>query len=338
MTSVQTGLKYFFFVILGYLFFLIIKPFLPAIILALVFTIAFFPLLRFLKGKLNINKTLSTTMVFVLTILFIIGPIAVLIGLIAKEAIIFATGPDLQTLIQFVHDLDSITVFGYLINLETIKAALLGVIGNIGQIAAYLGSEAFGKVMGFSFQFFVFLFLYLFLLLDGEEFVKYSKKILPFTKKQTDVLFEKFEYVAKTVFQGNLLAAVFSGIAATIGFSIFGLQAVLIWGILAGILSLIPTIGTLVIYGIATLILSFTSSFPWMLAPILYYLVVEIGLIQSFIKPKLIDERMQIHPVLVFIALVGGVVAFGSIGIIYGPLIVVLFITIFDFIVVTENK
>lgn len=338
MTSVQTGIKYLFFVILAYLFFLIIKPFLGAIILAVVFAIAMFPLLKFLQRKLKIKNTISTTIVFILTIIFIIGPVALLIGLITKEAITFATGQDLKNLILFVKEMDQLVLFGYSIDLETVKNAILGVLGNIGQIAAFLGSEAFGKFLGFSFQFFVFLFIYLFLLLDGEDFIKYSKKILPFTKNQTDVLFEKFEYIATTVFRGNLLSAVISGIAAAIGFSVFGLQAVLIWGILAGILSLIPTIGTLVIYGIATLILSFTSPFPWLLAPIIYYLAVEIGLIQSFIKPKLIDEKMKIHPILVFMALVGGVSVFGSIGIIYGPLIVVLFITMFDFIVVTENK
>ncbi len=176
------------------------------------------------------------------------------------------------------------------------------------------------------------------MLLDGEDFVNYSKRISPFTKKQNDIFFKKFENVARTVFQGNLLAAVLSGLAAMIGFSIFGLQAALIWGILAGILSLVPTIGTLVVYGIGSLILSFGSPFPWILAPLLYYLFVEIGLIQSFIKPKLIDEKIKIHPILIFLSLVGGVSVFGSIGIIYGPIIVVLFITMFDFIIVTEKK
>ncbi|MBA4336261.1 hypothetical protein C0416_00620 [bacterium] len=338
MTSAQTGIKYFFFIILAYLFFIVVKPFLGAIILATVFAIAFFPLLKLSQKKLKLNKGVSTAIIFVLTILFIIGPIALLLGLVAKEAIIFATGPDLQALIKFVADLQSITVFGYEVSLESTKSAILGALGNIGQIVAFLGSGAFGKLLNFSFQFFVFLFLYLFLLLDGEDFVNYSKKIFPFTKKQNEVFFDKFEHVSRTVFQGNLLSAVFSAVAAIIGFMIFGLQAALIWGILAGILSLVPTIGTLVVYGIGSLILSFTSPFPWMLAPILYYLVVEIILIQSFLKPKLIDERIKIHPIFVFISLVGGVSVFGSIGIIYGPLIVVLFITMFDFIVVTEKK
>jgi len=338
MPSVQTSIKYFLFIVFTYLFFLIIQPFLPAIVLALVFAIAFFPSLKFLQKRLRMNKIVSTITIFILTILFIIGPIAILIGLITKEAIAFATGPDLQALIKFISEIKSIDIFKYTLSLESIKATLIGAIGNIGQIVAFLGSEAFGKFVSFSFQFFVFLFLYLFLLLDGEDFVNYSKRISPFTKKQNEVFFKKFGNVARTVFRGNLLTAVLSGISAMFAFTIFGLQASLIWGILAGILSLVPTIGTLVVYGIGSLILSFTSGFPWMLAPILYYLVIEIGLIQSFIKPKLIDEKIKIHPVLIFLSLVGGVAVFGSIGIIYGPLIVVLFITMFDFIVVTEKE
>lgn len=338
MPSVQTSIKYFFFIILAYLFYLIIKPFLPAIIMALVFAVAFFPLLKYFQKKLKMKKGLATTLIFILTVLFIIGPLALLIGLIVREAIAFAVSPDLQALIQFIQEIEYIDIFGTRIDLAMVQAALLGALGNIGEIAAWLGSNAFSKLLSFSFQFFVFLFLYLFLLLDGEDFLNYSKKIFPFTKKQNDIFFKKFSHVSRTVFQGNLLAALLSGISAIIAFTFFGLHAALIWGILAGILSLIPTVGTLVIYGIAALIMSFTSPFPWMFVPLVYYLVVEIGLIQSFIKPKLIDEKIKIHPIFIFIALVGGVAVFGSIGMIYGPLIVVLFITMFDFIVVTENK
>ncbi|MBD3156698.1 AI-2E family transporter [Candidatus Peregrinibacteria bacterium] len=338
MITVQAGIKYFFFIVLGYLFFLIIQPFLPAIVLALVFAIGFSPLLTMLQTKAKCNKTLATTGVFIITIIFIITPLALLLGLIAKQAIIFATGPDLQALMKFVNEFESITVFDITINLETIKSSLLGALGSIGETATILGSEIFGRLLNISFQFFVFLFLYFFLLLDGKEFTTYLKKIFPFSKKQNTIFFQRFSHVARTVFRGNLLAALLSGIAAIMAFELFGLQAALIWGILAGILSLIPTIGTLVIYGIASIILSFGTEFPWMLAPLLYFLIMEIGLIQSVIKPKLIDDKMKIHPVLVFLALVGGVSVFGSIGIIYGPLIVVLFITMFDFIVVTENK
>lgn len=338
MITVQTGIKYFFFVVLGYLFFLIIQPFLPAIVLALVCAIGFFPLLKSIQAKTKLNKTLATISVFIITIIFIITPLALLLSLIAKQAIIFATGPDLQALMKFVNEFGSITVFDITINLETIKNSLLGALGSIGQTATILGSEIFGRLLNISFQFFVFLFLYFFLLLDGKEFADYLKKVFPFSKKQNNIFFKRFNHVALTVFRGNLLAAMLSGIAAIIAFELFGLQAALIWGILAGILSLIPAIGTLVVYSIASIILSFDMAFPWMLVPLFYFLIVEIGLIQSVIKPKLIDEKMKIHPVLIFLALVGGINVFGSIGIIYGPLIVVLFITTFDFIVVTENK
>lgn len=338
MPSVHTSIKYVFFVILAYLFFLIIQPFLPAIVMALVFAVAFFPLLKYFQKKLKMKKGLATSLIFVLTFLFIIGPVALLIGLIAKEAISFAFSSELQALIEFIRGLEYLDVFGTRIDLAMVQGALLGALGDVGEFAAWLGANAFSSILSYSFQFFVFLFLYLFLLLDGEDFLNYSKKIFPFTKKQNEIFFKKFSHVSRTVFQGNLLAALLSGISAIIAFTFFGIQAALIWGILAGILSLVPTVGTLVIYGIAALVMSFTSPFPWMFIPLVYYLVVEIGLIQSFIKPKLIDEKIKIHPIFIFISLVGGVTVFGSIGMIYGPLIVVLFITMFDFIVVTEKE
>jgi predicted PurR-regulated permease PerM len=160
-----------------------------------------------------------------------------------------------------------------------------------------------------------------------------SRALLPFTAAQNKKLFEKFFNTSKTVFIGYLISALLSGIAAYIAFTIFGIPGAVIWGLLAGLLSLIPTVGTIVVYLIGTIIAGLTFGIWGIVGFIIYYAIIEAVLLQAVIRPKMVDEKISMHPVLVFFALIGGVTVFGSIGIIYGPLIVVMFVSIFDFIV-----
>ncbi|MFC1647801.1 AI-2E family transporter, partial [Patescibacteria group bacterium] len=109
------------------------------------------------------------------------------------------------------------------------------------------------------------------------------------------------------------------------------------WGLLAGLLSLIPTVGVIVVYLIGTIIAGLTFGVWGVLGFIAFYVVVEAIGMQAVLRPKMVDEKISMHPILVFFSLIGGISAFGSIGIIYGPLIMVMFISIFDFIVGTKH-
>jgi len=201
--------------------------------------------------------------------------------------------------------------------------------GMIYEVA--LGAGA--AISGYILLFFVFIFLYFYFLKDGELILDKLKKLMPFEKKQNQFLMEEIEHTAKTVIVGNLGTAVISGVVAYIGFVLLGLEGALIWALLAAILSLIPTIGSLVVYIIAGLILGLLGGWYMAVALVVYYILAEVFFVQSYIKPKLVEEKFGVHPILVFFGLVGGVMIFQSAGILYGPLIVVAFVTIFDFLV-----
>lgn len=337
MPNSQTAIKYVILAILAYLFYLIIKPFLPGIVLALVFAIGFYWLFNFFHKKIGLNKTLSTIIVFFATIILIFTPIVLFLGLVVREALSFASTFNFEEAYSILEGQQSLNVFGYTIELSQIQVYITGFVQNFGQNIFTVVQELLNNIFRISFLLFVFFFVYFFLLFDGENLLKNAKKIMPFSSKETDVLFKKFRHVSKTVFVGNLVGAILSGLAAFIGFKIFGVPGALIWGILAGLLSLIPTIGTLVVYGSGAIIVFIISGILPALLIIVYFLAVEIFLIQSIVKPKLIDEKISVHPIFVFFAIVGGIGVFGSMGLIYGPLIVVLFFTLFEFIIGTKK-
>jgi len=338
MPKVQDAFKYTLLIVFTLLFLLIISPFLPAIVFAVIFAIVFMPFYNFFSERLGWNNSLSGLIVLFLTIIFILTPILILTGLITKETVYFIQTFDQQAFIDFVMANSVIDIFGYEINLTLYTAGLLDLLRNAGQLIGQNLLAVGSNVLRIIFLFFVFLFTYFFFLRDGSKLVKRCRGLLPFTSTQNKKLFEKFYNTSKTVFIGYLTAAFLSGVAAYIAFTLFGIPGAIIWGLLAGLLSLIPTVGTIVVYLIGTIIAGLAFGIWGVLGFVAYYVVVEAIGLQAVLRPKMVDERISMHPVLVFFSLIGGITAFGSIGIIYGPLIVVMFVSIFDFIVGTKHS
>ncbi len=337
MSKVHDAFKYVLLAVFTLLFLLIIWPFLPAIIFAIIFAIVFTPIYRYFSKKLKWNNTLSALIVLIITVLFILTPILLLTGLITKETVYFIQTFNQQAFIDFISSNSLINIFGYEVDLSLYAAGFLDLLRNAGQIIGQNLLSVGSNILRIIFLFFVFLFTYFFFLRDGEMLVKKSRGLLPFTAAQNKKLFEKFYNTSKTVFIGYLISALLSGIAAYIAFTLFGIPGAVIWGLLAGLLSLIPTVGTIIVYLIGTIIAGLTFGIWGIMGFIIYYVIIEAVLLQTVIRPKMVDEKISMHPVLVFFALIGGVTVFGSMGVIYGPLIVVMFISIFDFIVGTSR-
>jgi predicted PurR-regulated permease PerM len=337
MQKVQSAFKYTLLIVFTFLFLLIIWPFLPAIVFAIIFAIVFTPMFNFFSVKQNWNKSLSAIIVLLLTVIFILTPILLLMGLITKETIYFVQTFDQQGFINFIMNHSVIEIFNYKLDLTLYAAGFVDLLRNAGQIIGQNILAVGGNILRMLFLFFVFLFTYFFFLRDGNILVKKCRGLLPFTHKQNKELFEKFYNTSKTVFIGYLIAALLSGIAAYVAFTLFGIPGAVIWGLLAGLLSLVPTVGTVVVYLIGTIIAGITFGILGVLGFVVYYIVVEAIGLQAILRPKMVDEKISMHPILVFFSLIGGISAFGSIGIIYGPLIMVMFVSIFDFIVGTKH-
>ncbi|MBN1494444.1 AI-2E family transporter [Candidatus Peregrinibacteria bacterium] len=328
----NTILKYALFAVFTYLFALTIWPFIPSIVFALIFSVIFFPLFNYLHKKIKLGKGLSAFVVLVVTLIFIFAPLAIFVGLVANEAVYFAMTFDQSALLTFFDQFSNFQIFGYTIDVSSFKEGIQGILQNAAQVIYGLTTTIFANIAGFAFMLFVFVFLFIFFLTDSERIIKAVKKIAPFSKKQNDLLFQRIHDVSKTVFVGNLSVAILSGLTAFTAFTLFKIQSPIIWALLAGLLSLVPAIGTILVYLCGAVIVYFTMGITWSIVLLVYYVGLELVLLQSIIKPRLIDKNIEVHPILVFFSIIGGISAFSSMGIIYGPLIVVLFVSIFDFI------
>ncbi len=312
----------------------ILKPFFPAIILAMAFGMAFYQVSQWMRKKWHLNESLSAFLTVFLSVLCIILPLLFLTGLLAREALSFATSINIESLEATLENLNAqeqFTIANYSLDLTFIKDKIMASLGSIGTYVSVGSLSIISAIYNSLFQFFVFLLIYFYFLRDSKTLIKLLKKLLPYPVSQQKKLFHAFKSVTQTLVYGNLRLAAIAGVIAYIGFLIFGFKGAMIWALLAGVFSLIPALGTLLVYGLGILTLGFSEGI-WLAALMFaYYILVEVVLRESLLQGWLLEDKLKLHPILVFFALVGGVSAFGSLGLIYGPLTIVFLGTLYQF-------
>jgi predicted PurR-regulated permease PerM len=176
--------------------------------------------------------------------------------------------------------------------------------------------------------FFMIIILFLFLK-DGARLEAAFYRALPFPDDIQKNIGNRLKEVIKVLLAGNLVIMFFQGIMIGIGFYIAGFRTSLLWGSVAAIFSLIPVIGTMLIWIPAVIYLILVGSFPmaiflsiWSFA---WYLILE-----NLIKPKLFGQKLKFNPVVFFFLLLGSIQAFGLPGVIFGPVLLTLFYSLWE--------
>jgi predicted PurR-regulated permease PerM len=183
---------------------------------------------------------------------------------------------------------------------------------------------------------FVTFFTVFYLLRDGGKLVDHIKNLLPIRQTHREHIFKKLKDAAHAVVYGSLLIAVIQGAVGGIGFWLFGVSSPLLWGILMALFALVPFVGTAVIWLPAALIMIAAGSseanpaIVWKGIALLVYGFFVISGIDNVLKPSLIGDRADVHPVLILIGVLGGITVFGVAGFIIGPLVLALFKVFLD--------
>jgi len=163
------------------------------------------------------------------------------------------------------------------------------------------------------------IFVIFYLVRDGEEMVEKGRYFSPLRRDQEDRILNGVRLVARSVLLGSFLTAVLQGLVGSIGLAVVGIPA-LFWGTMIGFSSLIPVIGTAIIWVpvvVYLLIMGYVKSAVFFSL----WSVIIVGSIDNFIRPFLMKGQANMSPFYIFLSIVGGVQYFGLVGILYGPLI-----------------
>ncbi len=181
--------------------------------------------------------------------------------------------------------------------------------------------------MSFLIHFFLMMLVIYYIFRDGERLKSYISDLLPFPAGQQEVLVNKFREMGRAVILGNGLSGIIQGILGGTGFFVFGLGSPILWGTVIGVMAFIPIIGASIVFVPASIILYVQGKAGLAVGYLVYNASYSI-IMEYVVKPRLIGKGMKMNPLLVFIGVLGGLKLFGVLGVIYGPLIMTIFLAL----------
>ena len=183
---------------------------------------------------------------------------------------------------------------------------------------------------------FIIMFTIFYSLKDGRLFVKKIGNILSMKKKKYVFLLRRLKEIIHGVVYGYAIIALMQGLLGGIGFFLFGIPSPIFWGMVMAIFALIPFIGTGIIWVPASLLLIFDGVFQGLDSLIFkgiglfVFSFIFVSSLDNFLRPKLMSDKAKVHPLILFLGVLGGILFFGPVGVIVGPLILSLTVVFVD--------
>ena len=314
-----------------YLSYLILQPFLDILIIAIVLASLFYPIQTYLNHLLGGRSSLAAlAIVFVIT--FVIAlPVFLFTASLVKQGVESVNQitawvnagniqkimqhPSVDAVMDWLHEKLPFLDMGKL----DLPGTVLQLTKNTGQLVLSKGAVFLGNVATIVSRFFIMIFIVFFLVRDGEAMVSRARYFSPLRKDQEDRILDGVRAVARSVLLGTGVTAICQGLVGGIGLSLVGIPG-LFWGTVMGFSSLIPIVGTALVWipaaGYLVLLGKTTSALFLAL-----WCIILVGSIDNFLRPFLMRGEGGLSPFYIFLAIVGGVQYFGLLGILYGPLI-----------------
>jgi len=250
--------------------------------------------------------------------------------LLAKDAMI---SPQISALmegskvLEFTNNV--LANFNFQITVEELNTYISEIARFVGLFLYDQARSIASNMLAFFINFFLMLLVIFYLLVDGRQLVSFIIDLSPLPNNQDQILLKKFEDMAGAILIGNGAGGLIQGVAGGVVFSIFGLPSPFLWGVIMGLLAFLPIIGSGLVFIPAAIYLFLKGRIAASVFFIVFYVVLSGG-VEYLFKPKLVGQRVKMHTLLVFFAIIGGLKLFGILGIIYGPLVFTAFLTLTD--------
>jgi len=325
---------YFLFFILFWLLFAcyhILYPYIHTIILAIILATVFQPVHRKIKIRFGRRENLAALVSCILLSLVVVLPLTlILFSLIGQGVQSFhaisewiAAGKFNQLMeMPWVVKITAL-IDQYLPDLDVknfkIDQSLIKLSGTISRWLLNQGGNLVGNITAIVAKFGLMIFVFFFLVRDARTLVKSVLHLSPLSATQEDQIIEKVRSVARSALLGTFVTAIAQGAAGGMAFWISGLPG-LFWGIMMAFASLVPIVGTLLIWGPAAVYLLLAGKWGYALFMVLWCAIV-VGTIDQVVRPLFMKGSADMSTMLIFFSILGGINYFGLLGLLYGPLI-----------------
>jgi predicted PurR-regulated permease PerM len=338
----ETASRTFFlalFVLTLYLMLRIFKPFLPGIAWAVVLAAVLHPAYRRLSGWMGGRQWLAAILMAVLVGAFLVVPTGILMVQVGQgavqayqwlEAKSEAGEPlldpkevpwleEAQTWLGRWVDVESINVRD--LALSAMRAMGGGLAGRTRAVVSGVVATVLTVV--------VLLVTLAVLFHEGPKLLAMVRRFLPLSEPDKDEALERLRAVTRAVFLGVILTAAIQGIMGGIGFAIVGLPYAVAFGALTFLLALLPLVGAAMVW-VPAVIWLFLAGHPVKALILLVWGATAVSSLDNVLRPIFIGRALRLHMLLVFFGILGGLMAFGMVGLFLGPIVITLFLFLLD--------
>jgi predicted PurR-regulated permease PerM len=317
-------------------FLAMIKPFIMAVLLAGIFSSLAQPAYRRFVLWFSGRRSAASIVTLAMIILVIILPLGFLLGLVTGEAI--KVGESISPWVQDkLNNPDEVVVWlqglPYYDKIAPYEDDILTRAGQmVGIFSKFLInnlSHATTGTVQFLFMMMIMLYSMYFFLMDGGKLIDLILYYLPLEDKEERRLLEKFSSVTRATLKGTAVIGILQGGLAGLAFAVVGIPSAVFWGTLMVVLSVIPGIGTGLIWVPAVVILIAGGSLGKGIGLAIFCGLV-VGSIDNVIRPRLVGKDTQMPDLLILLGTMGGIMMFGVLGLILGPIVAALFVTIWE--------
>ena len=323
-----------FFVLLGIItifFGYLLKVFFFAIFWAVLIAGIFSPLNKLLIKKLkyiNLSAGITLATVFVCLVL----PLSFLLSLLINEFMELYNAVDsdksrwMDNITAIINYLNNYPIFARLdIDHEFLVTKSAEMLKTFSQFIFQNLSEITQNTIILIIQFMVMFYSLFFFLRDGEKFINTITHYIPVNKYHMDTFIHLFLTTAKSTLKITFVIGGLQGLLGGLLFYITGIDNALIWGVLMFGLAVIPVVGCSLIWAPAGIIMLF-QGYIWQGMTVLLFGSLVISTVDNLLRPVLVGHDIQMHTLLIFLSMLGGIAVFGISGFVLGPVIASLFL------------
>lgn len=333
LKSLNVTFFFLLFFVVGVSVFFIFQPFLTAIVAAAILTALFKRPYHWFERVTHGRRGMSAFFTCLLVITIIVTPLFLILSLAISEASnlyrVLAQESVLQVSVEKI--LTSIRHAPYAGVLFDTAAfdqnQIIDDIKQFSQNALGLLQAAYQGVTHFVFWVFIMFFTLFYFLIDGKKTLHALMSLSPLKNEHDALLIQKFISISRATLKGTLVIGAIQGLLGGLTFWIAGVPSPAIWGLVMILFSIIPMVGSTIVWFPAGIIMLLLGNI-WQGIFILAVGLGFISVIDNVLRPKLVGQDTQMHPLLIFFATLGGISFFGLPGFIIGPIIVSLFMAL----------
>lgn len=322
--------------VISLMFFQVVKPFLLSIFIAALFAAFFTPLYRWFLRHTGNRPALASILTLVTVLLFVFVPLFMVFGTVLSQGLEVAQSAKpwvQQQLAQpglITAKLEALPFYDQILPYrEQALEWLSQLTGSVSKTAIDTVQAATVGTFSALLSLIIILYTMFFFLMDGDRLLYYLLYYLPLNDDDEKKLLIRFTSVTRATLKGTAVIGILQGVLAGLALHFAGIPSALFWAVAMMFLSVVPGIGTALVWGPAVIYLIVSGEY--LVATLLaVYCIVVVGSIDNVLRPKLVGNDTRLHELMIFFSTLGGIMSFGFMGFVIGPIIAALFVTIWE--------